>query len=155
MESELHGERDTVATTVDLQHLDAHVLMELYHFVGIFDKSVGQLGDVDEPILMDTDVDKGTKVGNVGYDSRQFHACYKVFRGLDVRVELERLYLVARVKWKSRSTLTLLAKRVKVERLFHSAAASGLRSRCIMMNVASGSRPNSRAACARVRRRGL
>ena len=70
MESEFHGERDTVTTPVDLQHLDTHVLMEPCHFVGIFDKSIGQLGDVDEAILMDTDVDKGTKVGNVGYDSR-------------------------------------------------------------------------------------
>ena len=71
--------------------------MELHHLVGVFDKLVGQLRDVDESILMDPDIDEGPKVGDVGHDARQFHSLAQVVDGVDAVGEAKLLDGLARV----------------------------------------------------------
>ena len=66
-------------------------MVELYHLVRVTYISVGKLGDVYESVLMDSYVDKASKVGDVGDDTRKHHALDKVVDLFHVRVELELL----------------------------------------------------------------
>ena len=60
---------------------------------GVGDEVVGELGDVDKAILMDTDVDEDTEVGDIRHDAREFHSYDEVVEGVDVLVEFEYLHL--------------------------------------------------------------
>ena len=67
------------------------------HFGGVGDAAVAQAADVDEAVLMHTDIDKAAEVGDIGDDPRQHHADGKVVDGVHVFVELEHFELRARV----------------------------------------------------------
>lgn len=56
---------------------------------GVSDEAVGELRDVDESVLMDTDVDEGSEVGNVCNDTGEFHSYDEVGEGMDILVEFE------------------------------------------------------------------
>ena len=86
-----------VATTVDLDDSDADVLMELHHVCRMGNATIGHLGDMDEAVLMDADVDEGSEVGNIGHDAWQDHAFHQIIDGGNILVELEFLDLFARV----------------------------------------------------------
>ena len=66
-------------------------------FGGVGDVFIGQLTDVDESVLMDTDVNEGSEIGDICHNSRQFHAFVQVFNGLNTGVELEGFNLFAGV----------------------------------------------------------
>ena len=51
------------------------------HFGGIGDESVGKLGEMDKPVLLDAYIDKCAEVGDVSYDAGQFHAFAQVAVG--------------------------------------------------------------------------
>ena len=74
---------------IDLDDPYADVLVELDDVEGMGNATVGHLGDVDEAVLMDADIDEGAEVGDVGDDAWQDHAFYEVVDGVDVLVELE------------------------------------------------------------------
>ena len=93
----LHAQRDALATEVDANDADADMLMQADNLSGVGDVTVGQLGNVDESVLMNTDIDEGSEVGDVGDDARQLHAFAQVVNGLHAGVELELLNLFARV----------------------------------------------------------
>ena len=82
---------------VDFDNADTDVLMEFDYISGMGNATIGHLGDMYKTILMDPDVDKGTKVSNVGDDARQFHAFNEVVDGIDARIELKLFNLLARV----------------------------------------------------------
>jgi hypothetical protein len=52
---------------------------------------------VDEPVLMDADIDEGPEGGDVGDDAGKFHADLQVGRFLDALDEREQLELFPRV----------------------------------------------------------
>ena len=56
---------------------------------GVSDEAVGELRDVDESVLMNTDVDEGSEVGNVCHDTGEFHTYDEVVEGMDILVEFE------------------------------------------------------------------
>lgn len=74
---------------IDLDDPYADVLVELDDVEGMGNATVGHLGDVDEAVLVDADIDEGAEVGDVGDDAWQDHAFYEVVDGVDVFVELE------------------------------------------------------------------
>ena len=78
-----------MALVVYAYHLDRDVLLQLYHRARVGDKLVGQLGDVDEPILMDANVDEGAKLGDVGHYSRKYHPFLQVVYRLDRSIKLK------------------------------------------------------------------
>ncbi len=56
--------------------------MELDNIRGVGDAAIGHLGNVDETVLMDANIDKGAEVGDVGDDAaRQEGLSYSVFMG--------------------------------------------------------------------------
>ena len=63
--------------------------MKVYDLCGVGDEAVGDLRDVDESVLMNTDVDEGSEVGNVCNDAREFHSYDEVREGMDILVEFE------------------------------------------------------------------
>ncbi len=63
--------------------------MEADDLRGVGDEAVGELGDVDKTVLMDTDVDESTEVGDVRHDASEFHSYDEVVEGVDILVELE------------------------------------------------------------------
>ena len=74
---------------IDFDDTDTDVLMEADDLRGVGDEAVGELGDVDKVVLMDTDVDESTEVGDVRYDASEFHSYDEVVEGVDILVELE------------------------------------------------------------------
>ena len=56
---------------------------------GVGDEAVGELRDVDESVLMNTDIDEGSEVGDVRHDTREFHSYDEVGEGMDILVEFE------------------------------------------------------------------
>ena len=85
----LHTQCDTFATHIDFNDTDTDVLMKVDDLCGVGDKAVGELGDVDKTVLMDTDVDEDTKVGDIRHDAREFHSYDEVVEGMDILVEFE------------------------------------------------------------------
>ena len=88
-----HTQCDTFATHIDFYDTDADVLVEVDDLRGVGDEVVGELGDVDKAVLMDTDVDEDTKVRNIRHDAREFHSYDEVVEGVDVLVEFEDFHL--------------------------------------------------------------
>ena len=89
----LHTQCDTFATHIYFDDTDADVLMKADDLCGVSDEAVGELRDVDESVLMDTDVDEGSEVGDVRHDAREFHSYDKVSESVDILVELEDFHL--------------------------------------------------------------
>ncbi len=65
------GKGDSFTLGIDFQHPDHHLLTHLDHRRRIPDIAIGQLTDVDQPVLMDADIDKGPEFGDVGDDAGQ------------------------------------------------------------------------------------
>ena len=78
-----------VATHIDFDDTDADVLMKADDLCGVGDEAVGELRDVDESVLMNTDVDEGSEVGDVRHDTGEFHSYDEVGEGMDILVEFE------------------------------------------------------------------
>ncbi len=93
----LHAQSDAISTIIDLNHLYTDVLVQPDDTCGIGNKFIGKLGNMDESVLMNTDVHKGTKIGDVGDNTRQFHAFFKVVDAMHVLVEFKCFCLSARV----------------------------------------------------------
>lgn len=74
------------------------MLVEGDNLGGVLDEVVGELADVDEPLGVDTYVDEGSEVGDVGDDAGQELADAKVGGLMDGRVELEGVQRFARVE---------------------------------------------------------
>ena len=87
----LHAELNTLAFGIYAQHFDLDMLVDGYHFRGIADVAVGQLGEVYQSVFLDADVDKGTEVGDVAHNAGQHHAFVQVGQGAYVLVELKHL----------------------------------------------------------------
>ncbi len=64
---------------------------------GIADEPLSQLADVDQPVLVYANIDKGAETGHVGYHPGQFHAHRQVFDPVDAGREVEWLKLLAGV----------------------------------------------------------
>ena len=89
----LHTQCDTFATHIDFDDTGADVLMKVYDLCGVGDEAVGELGDVDKSVLMDTDVDEGSEVGDVCNDTGEFHSYDEVVKRMDILVEFEDFHL--------------------------------------------------------------
>ena len=89
----LHTQCDTFATHVYFDDTDTDVLVEAYDLCGVGDEVVGELGDVDKAVLMDTDVDEDAEVGDIRHDAREFHSYDEVVKRMDILVEFEDFYL--------------------------------------------------------------
>ena len=84
-----------MSAQVDGNDAHADVLVQSYYLRGVFDVFVGQLRHVHQSILMNTNIDKSSEIGDVGDDARQFHAFVQVFYSLYAAVKLKLLNLLA------------------------------------------------------------
>src|SRR5262249_13020887 len=62
----LGRERDPLALGVDLEHAHGQLLADLDDLARILHELLGQLRDVDEPVVVDADVDERAERGDVG-----------------------------------------------------------------------------------------
>jgi len=85
----LHTQPDTFAVHIDFDDTNTDVLMETDDLCGVGDEAVGELRDVDESVLMNTDVDEGSEVRDVRHDTREFHSYDEVVEGMDILVEFK------------------------------------------------------------------
>ena len=60
-----HGQTDAVAPSVYFQNLHLNMLMEMDHFVGIANETVGKLRHMHQSILVNAYVHKCSEVRNV------------------------------------------------------------------------------------------
>jgi hypothetical protein len=94
---EASGEGDALAREVDGEDLDLDAVAGFDDVVGVGDELGGELGDVDEAVLVDADVDEGAEVGDVGDDAFEGHVVFEVGDGEDVVAEGEGVELLAGV----------------------------------------------------------
>ena len=59
----LHTQPDTFAAHIDFDDTDTDVLVKTDDLCGVGDETVGELGDVNKTVLMNTDVDEDAEVG--------------------------------------------------------------------------------------------
>ena len=85
----LHTQCDTFATHIDFNDTDTDVLMKADDLCWVGDEAVGELRDVDESILMNTDVDEGSEVRDVRHDTVEFHTYDEIVEGVDILVEFK------------------------------------------------------------------
>src|ERR1035438_3366001 len=94
---ELHREINALSRQVHLRHGDHDFLLHFDHLRWIFDETVAELADVDQPVLVDADVPEGTKSRHIGDDASQFHPRFQVLHLLAARLEGEPFKLLARI----------------------------------------------------------
>ena len=92
----LHGEGDAAAFHIYAGDDDADVLVDV-DLAGGGEAALGHLGDVDEAVLVDAQINEGAKLSNVGDDAVELHAFAQVLDVVDVLVKLPYLYRRARV----------------------------------------------------------
>ena len=56
-----HGQGNAVAGEIDVDDAHSHILSYSYHLGGRCDKGVGELRHMDEPVVWESDVDKGSE----------------------------------------------------------------------------------------------
>ena len=86
-----HGQADALAPCIDFENFDLHHIAGLDHLVGVLDEPVGKLGDVDQAVLMHTDVDKGAEGRNIGHGPFKHHARFEIGDFLDALGKRRRL----------------------------------------------------------------
>ena len=89
----LHTQPDTFAAHINFDDTNTDVLVKTDDLCGVGDETVGELGDVDKTVLMNTDVNEDTEVGDVRYDTREFHSYDEVVEGVDILVEFKNINL--------------------------------------------------------------
>jgi hypothetical protein len=77
------GKSDPVARNIDFKNPDHDLLADLDHLGRVPNIAVGQLTDVDQPVLMHADVDKGPELGHIGDQTGQPHARLQVIDTVD------------------------------------------------------------------------
>ena len=85
-----------LAVHIHTQHLDPDMLVNRDNLIRVWNETVGQLRKMDQTILFDTYVDKCAKVGDIAYDTGEFHTFAQVVDGAYILVELENLYRTSR-----------------------------------------------------------
>ncbi len=91
------AEGDAFADQIDFDDGGLDFLADFDDFGGIFDEGIAELADVDETILVDAYIDKGTEGGDVGDNAGEFHANLEVFGFFDAFLEMEDFELFAGV----------------------------------------------------------
>lgn len=79
-EALLAREGHPAAIQVDLQHLDFHHVAHRDHLARVLHILVGKLRDVDQSVLMDTDVHKRPETGHVRHHPFQDHPFAQIVR---------------------------------------------------------------------------
>ena len=73
------------------------MLVELHNVEWMRDAMIGHLGDVNKSVVMDTNIYKGTKIGDIGNDAREYHTFDEVFNRTDILIKLKGFKLLAGV----------------------------------------------------------
>ena len=76
--TQLHAQGNALARYIDFQHLHFHNVTGLDDLARIGDELVAQLADVHQSVLMNTEVDEGTKRGHIADRALQHHALLQV-----------------------------------------------------------------------------
>ena len=82
--ADLHGECDPHLLCVDLENLDIDDITDRYNFQRMLDELIGHMRDVDQAVLMDSDIYKCTEIDDIADRSLQYHAGFQVFDGQNV-----------------------------------------------------------------------
>ena len=74
---------------IDLEHLHPDAVARVDHRARILDELLAQLGNVDQTILVNSNIDEGAKVGDVGDNAGTDHSRHQVSDGVQVVPEGE------------------------------------------------------------------
>src|SRR5258708_5206987 len=84
-------QRDPLARLVDVQNLDAYDVAGFHDLARVLHEILRHGRDVHQPILMNPDVDEGSKRGHVGHRAFEDHAGGEILECLDPLHEHVRL----------------------------------------------------------------
>src|SRR5690606_6382529 len=78
-----HRERDAIALHVNLDHTHLHDVAGFHHLMRVLHKTIRELRDVHQTVLMDTDIHERAKGCDVGDCTFELHAGPKILNLLD------------------------------------------------------------------------
>jgi hypothetical protein len=93
----LHCQKDLVLVEVDTHDPNLHMIAGFDDFARILDETAGKLRDVNESVVVNTDVDEGAEVRDIGHDAGADHAGLEVRDLADVLAKRERYEAFARI----------------------------------------------------------
>ena len=93
----LHRQFD-FAAIIKTNDLDLDHIAFLTNIGGLFGAAILQFGNMHQPILMDTDIHKSSKIGDVSDDAFQLHSNNEIFDGINI---LRKHRLLIRRAWVS------------------------------------------------------
>ena len=73
-----HGQADSSLLQINIQDPDGHIISYRDDIHWVLHKAITKLGNMHETIILDSDIDKGTKVDHVAYGTLQFHTWRQV-----------------------------------------------------------------------------
>ena len=93
----LDRETDTFLFDVNAQDFDFDDIADGIEFGDILYELIGHFGDMDQPVLMDVDIDEHAKVHDIPDGPIKDHARLKVFDVFGLLVKLDDLHVIAKV----------------------------------------------------------
>ena len=75
-----HGQRDTLPFLIHAHHPDRHHVSHTHDIVRALDVAIGELADMHEPRVLQTDVHEGSEVHHIENRALQLHAGSQVFK---------------------------------------------------------------------------
>ena len=91
------GELDAVSGMVDGYDTNTDMLVEADYIGGIGDAAISHFRDMYKSVFMDSQIHKGSEIGDVRNNTRQHHPHLQVVNSMYRLVEMKLLYLRARV----------------------------------------------------------
>jgi hypothetical protein len=93
----LDGEANPLLLDIDGQDLDFNDIADGIEFGDILYELIGHFGDMDQPVLMDIDIDEHAEVHDIPDGPIKDHARLKVFDVFGLLVKLDDLHVIAKV----------------------------------------------------------
>lgn len=96
-----------VALGIDFQNAGVYDLTDMNDFIGIFDKTVRQLGNMNQTVFMNANVDERTKAGNIAHGAFHFHSRLQIFQMQNAFLQNRAIERVTRVESGEASSLKM------------------------------------------------
>ena len=109
------GSLNALFAGIDTEHLDPHDIADLQHFPRVLDEFIADLGNMDQPVLVDAQVYECAEINDVAHGASQLHAGFEVVQPHDVTAQQRLGQAVAHVA----ARLTQLGNDIVQRRLSH------------------------------------
>ena len=106
-----HRQADAAFLLIDAKHPNRYSVANGDHIHRMLDEFVAQLRDMNEPVVLDADIDESAEVDDVAHRAMKLHARLQILDAQHIRVEDRSRQLFARVAARALKAVQDVAKR--------------------------------------------